>query len=110
MEVLDRITNALKEKKKTQKELCEYVGISKNAYTNWKSGHMKSYERYLPKIAEFLEVSVDYLLGNTDKKESPSEMSERDSLALEAFRSLTVEEQEFFLSLMRSRVEKQGEN
>ena len=105
MEVLDRITNALKEKKKTQKELCEYVGISKNAYTNWKSGHMKSYERYLPKIAEFLGVSVDYLLGNTDKKESPSDISEDDKMVLQAFKSLTAEQQESLLSLMRSMVE-----
>ena len=65
----------LKKQNKTQKELCDYLGIKKNAFTNWKNGSNTSYIKHLPKIAEFFDVSTDYLLGKTDiKKEQTAEM------------------------------------
>lgn len=66
MGTLEIISSLLKEQGKTQKELCEFLGIKKNAFTNWKSGVNKSYVKYLPQIADFLGVSVDYLLGKTE--------------------------------------------
>lgn len=68
MGTLEIISALLKEQGKTQKELCEYLGIKKNAYTNWKSGVNKSYVKYLPQIASFFDVSIDYLLGKTELK------------------------------------------
>lgn len=63
LEVLNNIILLLKERKKKQIELTDYLGISKNAFTNWKIGDNTSYMKHLPKIAEFFDVSVDYLLG-----------------------------------------------
>lgn len=63
MDTLNKISELLKERKISQSELCSFLGIKKNAYTNWKSGHTSSYKKYLPQIAAFLDVSVDYLLG-----------------------------------------------
>ena len=51
-------------------DLTDYLGISKNAFTNWKIGDNSSYMKHLPKIAEFFGVSVDYLLG---KETQPAE-------------------------------------
>ena len=68
LEVLDKIILLLKENKKKQSELTDYLGISKNAVTNWKIGDNSSYRKYLPQIAEFLNVSVDYLLGKETYK------------------------------------------
>lgn len=64
LSTLDRITNLLKKQNKKQKELTDYLGITKNAFTDWKNGRIKSYNKYIPQIAEFLNVSTDYLLGN----------------------------------------------
>lgn len=64
MDILTNIIRLLKEKNKKQIELTDFLGISKNIFTDWKSGRNTSYMKYLPKIAEFLNVSVDYLLGN----------------------------------------------
>ena len=63
MEVLHKIIQLLKENNKRQMDLTDYLGISKNAFTNWKIGDNSSYMKHLPKIAEFFDVSVDYLLG-----------------------------------------------
>lgn len=51
-----------------QKELSNYLGLSKNTMTGWKNGNNNSYMKHLPRIAEFFNVSVDYLLG----KETPA--------------------------------------
>ena len=67
MEVLQRIIQLLKENNKKQIDLTDHLGVSKNAFTNWKIGDNSSYMKHLPKIAEFFNVSVDYLLG----KETP---------------------------------------
>ena len=68
MSTIDRICELLKMQGKKQKDLTDFIGISKNYFTDWKSGRIKSYTKYLPQIAEFFDVSVDYLLGNDTKK------------------------------------------
>ena len=69
MDTLSIISQLLDEKNISQQELCTFLGIGKQAFTNWKSGHTKSYKKYLPQIADFFGVSVDYLLGKEEKKE-----------------------------------------
>ena len=60
---LDRILELIEQNNIKQKDLTDYLGISKNAFTNWKGGFNQSYKRYLPQIAEFFNVSIDYLAG-----------------------------------------------
>lgn len=68
MDVLTKILILLDENHIQQKELSTYLGLSKNTMTGWKNGNNTSYMKHLPKIAEFFNVSVDYLLG----KETPT--------------------------------------
>ena len=63
LEVLTNILSLLKAKNKKQIELTNYLGLSKNVFTEWKAGRNDAYLKHLPKIAEFFGVSVDYLLG-----------------------------------------------
>lgn len=70
MGTLNRILSEMKLKGISQVELCERLKIKKQAVTNWKSGHTQSYMKYLPRIAEILDVSVDYLLGKSESKET----------------------------------------
>lgn len=66
MSTFDRIDNLLKEQGKKQIDLCKYLNIGKNRYTDWKAGRINSYNKYLPQIADFFNVSVDFLLGKTE--------------------------------------------
>ena len=70
MSVLNRITALLKERGLQQKALCEHLGLKAQAYTNWKGGSNDSYMKYLPEIAAFFGVSVDYLLGTPSTAEA----------------------------------------
>ena len=68
MRILNNIIDELKKQNKKQKDLTDYLGLTKNAFTDWKGGKSQSYKKYLPQIAEFLNVSVDYLLSGENKK------------------------------------------
>lgn len=65
MSTLDKISTLLKEQKKTQKDLMDYLGLEKSTFTTWKSKKStnKSYKKYIKEIAQYLNVSADYLLG-----------------------------------------------
>jgi repressor LexA len=52
-------------------DFCNATGINKSAVTDWKKGKTKSYKKYLPQIASFFNVSVDYLLGTTEWESVP---------------------------------------
>lgn len=83
--ILKRIDCEMKAQKKKQIELCDFIGINNNAYTNWKSGFSFSYKKYLPKIAEFLDVDINYLLyGNAPQSEN---LTQRERLLIKAYRN-----------------------
>jgi len=68
---IERIISLLKEKGITFKTFAEDLGYNKVTISDWKSGKSNSYMRNINKIADYLDVSVDYLLGNTDIKNKP---------------------------------------
>lgn len=58
-----RLKQLRKERKLTQKELGEKVGVKQNTFTNWENGkRVPSYEN-LVKLADIFGVSVDWFLG-----------------------------------------------
>lgn len=69
--VLDKILNLMEQRGTTQKDICDYLGISKQSFSEWKAKRSMSYTKHLPKIAEFFGVSVDYLLGRDMPAEKP---------------------------------------
>ena len=76
METLLTICSLLKIKKLKQKDLTDYLGLSKNNFTDWKAGRTNSYMKYLPQISEFLNVSVDYLLGREEIQKKADTLSD----------------------------------
>ena len=71
MNTIDRVFLLLEEQKKEQSDLALHLNVSKQLITEWKSGRNKSYSKYTSKIADYFDVSVDYLLGNTNIKKLP---------------------------------------
>lgn len=99
LDTLDIILKLLDEKHLKQKDLTDYLRISKNAFTNWKNGSNVSYIKHLPQIADFFEVSVDYLLG---KEKSPVEKLGDLQFALSGeVRDLTDEEAQDILNYIK---------
>lgn len=68
LEVLNKIIFLLKKNGKRQKDLTDFLSVSHNVFTEWKAGRNSSYMKYLPKIAEFFGVSVDYLIDRESQE------------------------------------------
>ncbi len=64
MLVIDKIMYLLERKKCNQNDLSDYLNIPENKISEWKKGKTKSYKKYIYKIAEFFDVSTDYLLND----------------------------------------------
>ena len=52
----------------TQQQLADYLGVAQNTYSQYETGKIADTAQVLVKLADFYGVSVDYLLGRTDKK------------------------------------------
>lgn len=62
-----RLKELRENKKISQRELAQMLGLSQGTIGNWESGIRKPTYKTLYKIADLFNVSVDYLMGNTDK-------------------------------------------
>ena len=51
-----------------QRELAEMLNVSQTTYSRYESGELDIPSAALIKLADFYNVSVDYILGRTDKK------------------------------------------
>ena len=68
MEFSERLKELRKKANFTQVEVAEKLGISQPAYASWERGAKKPTQENLVKIAQVLNVSVDYLVGNSEDK------------------------------------------
>lgn len=72
METYNRIVMLVKEKGITMKKFREDLSIVKSAIFNWKNGVLPS-TPILIKIADYFDVSTDFLLGRTNNRNSNKE-------------------------------------
>jgi transcriptional regulator with XRE-family HTH domain len=91
---LELIFQLLKEQHKTQKSLCEHIGIESSSVTQWKTGETTSYMQHIVKIADFLGVSTDYLLGVSQEKINENILTQRELNMISKFRRLSYQRQE----------------
>ncbi|VIQ83164.1 Cro/CI family transcriptional regulator [Streptococcus pneumoniae] len=59
----ERLKELRKEKKLTQTELASKLDISQKSYSNWESGKAEPTLDNIIKLADLLEVSLDWLFG-----------------------------------------------
>ena len=65
-----RIRDLREDKDMTQKQMGEILSCSQRVYSNYERGDLDIPTEILIKLADFHNVSVDYILGRTDKKET----------------------------------------
>lgn len=68
-----RLSELRKKKNITQKELAEHLRVSRSAVAMWETGASEPDNKTLDSIANYFDVSVDYLLGRSDSIQEESE-------------------------------------
>ncbi len=65
----ERLKELRKEANLTQKAVGEILGVSQRTYSNYEVGDRDMSPEILVKLADFYGVTVDYILGRTDKRD-----------------------------------------
>lgn len=107
MSIMDRILKLLKEKNKTQVDICNYIGIKPNVFTTWKTRGTDPPARHLVQICEFFDVTLEYLLtGNENSQNIKPEIKAEQAISdtskelLEVFESLPMRERVKLLNIV----------
>ena len=96
MDFSERLKNLRKQANFTQVEVAEKLGVSQPAYASWERGVKKPTQENLVKIAQVLNVSVDYLVGNSDENLKEEELDNVELLFRMNSKGLTDEEKKIF--------------
>lgn len=94
MEFSERLKDLRKQAGLTQVNVAERLGVSQPAYASWERGIKKPTQENLVKIAQVLNVSVDYLVGNSEER--TDELDNIELLFRINSKGLTEEEKEVF--------------
>lgn len=95
MNFAERLRELRKDNQCTQKQLAAFLGLTPNCICEWENLRSEPSLASLLKIAAYFEVSVDYLVGNSDDLGSISIQSEilqtttQEKELLEYFRELS---------------------
>ena len=111
MSTLDRIIHLCEKCNKTQKDLTDYLGLEKSTFSSWKNGKSASYKKHINKIADFFNVSTDYLLTDKDSiiPKDPTIPSEYQSL-ISSYQELSKDNQQLLQDIITSMIDIQNAN
>ena len=100
-EMGSRIREVRRERGWTQDQLANAVGVSRSAVAQWETGRAGQVTTHLTRIAEVLEVGVEYLMYG-DEKRVPAVARLGDELALlRLYRECTAEDRQLLLRTAR---------
>lgn len=71
----DRLIKLRTQKKKTQEQIANIIGVTRPAYTAYEKGTRTPDYEILKTLADYYDVSIDYLLARTD---NPSPVDKKD--------------------------------
>lgn len=107
MKATERMAELLKQQNKTEQELAEHLGISKNSVRMWKYKQELPPQKYIDKVAAFLGVSISFLTTGVPDVESDT-LSEDIEELLTLYAKMSELRKSEVLSYMRTLVEEDG--
>ncbi len=82
MEIHERLKELRKTHSYIQKDISDYLNISKSAYGYYEQGRNEMDIKTILKLSDFYNVSTDYLLGKVDVDENSIQKDESELLTL----------------------------
>ncbi len=95
------------EKNLSQAELAKAVGTSQKNISRWENGENEPTAYFIIKVAEFFDVTTDYVLGMNDhfelskQHEDKPEVTPEERKILNAYRELTPSNRELVLRMLK---------
>ena len=92
-----KIMELLKVQGKTEKGLTDHIGLANTTFTKWKYKGVKSYRKHLEKIADYLEVTPEYLTEGVDDIINISTMTASELRLIQLYRKMGNDAKETLL-------------
>lgn len=93
MTISQRVFHLLAKQRKKQNELSDFTGISTSTISAWNTRGTNPAADTISAIADFFDVSTDYLLTGTEKSSPTENLSENELEMLEVFQKFNEREQ-----------------
>lgn len=91
-----RLKELRKKARLTQVEIAEKLGISQPAYASWERGTKKPTQENLVRLAQVLNVTIDYLIGNSEEEITNKDLEDIEILFRKNSEGLTDDEKSIF--------------
>lgn len=110
----ERLKSLRNEHQMSQKMLAEKLFVSQQAVAKWENPESKASPNpdTIKKLADFFDVSIDYLLGKTDIKKAPSDedagLSAEEAELIELFRNASPALQDAALRVLEADQKKES--
>ncbi len=101
-EFAERLKQLRTERDIKQVKLGKYLGYGSTAIANYESGRNEPPIDTLMKIAEFFDVSVDYLVGGEEKQKHGFSITKQEAELLQEYSKLPENQRAILLDLMKS--------
>lgn len=107
MDIVQNILNIAKTNGLNNQQLCKLLNTNPNKIYDWKVGKSRPSAQDVLTIADYLNISVDYLLGiseETGAKKAPTDNDERDELIdaiMSIVKTLSPEQKQMLLAQLR---------
>ena len=91
----------------SQQQLADVILVSQQSVNKYENHGVEPDIETLIRIADYFNVSLDYMVGRTDIKEmvektKMSDLSDKETLLIKLFRTLTEKQQDCVISLIDS--------
>lgn len=80
---MERLRKLRESKNITQKEMSDFLGVDRTTYVKYETGSSEPNFLTLAKLADYFNVTTDYLLGREDVKKTPPSDDEGVGMALQ---------------------------
>lgn len=99
--VIERIEMELSKQGISQLALCEHLGLKRQSFTKWKNGQSRSYYQRIAEIAEYLNVSISYLLDVDYERVREERMTPTEREIIRRYRKMEDPLKDWFLTAIR---------
>lgn len=95
--LVKRIKDLIEDSDATQKKLAKLFGITESTFSTYVTGKNRIPAWVVFRLAEYFQVTTDYLYGLTDDPQPPYPVSEAERAMLEAYRTLSKDQKELIV-------------
>jgi len=97
LSIIERVVSILDEKKISQKEICDLLNINSSTFSTWKRRYANIPSDKIVPIADFLKVSIRFLLTGEGTKEK-REITEQENEILRIYNALSLKDKTALLT------------